>query len=209
MTTMNNGTQRKQLSTQLDRLDTILDGLADAIPEVIAQTVRDAVQAAVTEVLTNPVILEKLRPTATVQQPVPPQPSPKVQSRWQHFSGAVQTGWTWLTGRANAAWSTICQFAQSCAGGIVVGAANTWTWAQSVASSAWALLVLTWALLCHFRKPLLIASGVGVVVGVGCYFAGPAVASTVSGIAGFAGSLLSGRVRSVWSSAFALNSQQN
>ncbi|HKI30837.1 MAG TPA: hypothetical protein VKA46_03015 [Gemmataceae bacterium] len=50
----------------------------------------------------------------------------------------------------------------------------------------WFGLVMAWSLARHFRKPLLIA----LVIGVGCYLAGPAVASTVSGLAGFAGSLI-------------------
>ena len=39
------------------------------------------------------------------------------------------------------------------------------------------------------RRSLVVALGVGVVVGVGCFVAGPMVASTVSGFAGFVGSL--------------------
>jgi hypothetical protein len=39
------------------------------------------------------------------------------------------------------------------------------------------------------RRPLLLALGVGLVLGVGCYLAGPFLAATVSGLAGFAGSL--------------------
>ena len=47
-------------------------------------------------------------------------------------------------------------------------------------------LGLVWAL----RRPLLTALGVGAAVGLGCYLAGPVVASAVSGLAGFAGALL-------------------
>jgi hypothetical protein len=39
------------------------------------------------------------------------------------------------------------------------------------------------------RIPLLLALAVGLVLGVGGYLAGPFVAATVSGLAGFAGSL--------------------
>ena len=39
-------------------------------------------------------------------------------------------------------------------------------------------------------KPVLVALGVGITVGLGCYLAGPVIASAVSGLAGFAGSLL-------------------
>jgi hypothetical protein len=49
-----------------------------------------------------------------------------------------------------------------------------------------ALLLILWT----YRKPLLIAVTVGLVVGLGCYFAGPLVASTVSGLMGFLGALV-------------------
>jgi hypothetical protein len=52
----------------------------------------------------------------------------------------------------------------------------------------------------RLRRPLLVALASGLVIGLGCYLAGPAVASTVSGLAGFAGTLaasLVGRLRRV------------
>jgi hypothetical protein len=39
------------------------------------------------------------------------------------------------------------------------------------------------------RRSLGVALGIGVLVGVGCFVAGPVVASAVSGVAGFVGSL--------------------
>jgi hypothetical protein len=39
------------------------------------------------------------------------------------------------------------------------------------------------------RRSLGMALGIGVLVGVGCFVAGPVVASAVSGVAGFVGSL--------------------
>src|ERR1700719_4041634 len=65
---------RKTLSTQLDRLDEILDGLADNLNDAVAQAVKDAVgmavqeavQGVLTEVLSNPELLAKLRP-----EPIP------------------------------------------------------------------------------------------------------------------------------------------
>src|SRR6476619_824674 len=74
-TTHMNG-QRKTLATQLDRLDSILDGLAEALNEAVADAVRqsvaaavgEAVQAAVKEVLTHP---ELLRAAAAQAAPAP------------------------------------------------------------------------------------------------------------------------------------------
>ena len=51
---------------------------------------------------------------------------------------------------------------------------------------------LTVLLARRYRKPLLVAMAVGTAVGLGCYLAGPAVSSAVSGLAGFVGSLVAG-----------------
>src|SRR5215470_12639017 len=65
--TIDNGHgQRKQLSSQLDRLDTILDGLADALNEsvadavkdVVGQVVKESVETTIREVLGNPTLLQ-------------------------------------------------------------------------------------------------------------------------------------------------------
>ena len=76
MSTTNMNGQRKTLATQLDRLDSILDGLAEALNEAVADAVRqsvaaavgEAVQAAVKEVLTHP---ELLRAAAAQAAPAP------------------------------------------------------------------------------------------------------------------------------------------
>ena len=61
-----------------------------------------------------------------------------------------------------------------------------------------------WALLCgasgvawRARKPLLLALGVGAVLGLGCYLAGPVVSSAVSGFAGFVAALVASAVNSI------------
>src|SRR6476661_3311259 len=76
MSTTNLNGQRKTLATQLDRLDSILDGLAEALNEAVADAVRqsvaaavgEAVQAAIKEVLTHP---ELLRAAAAAAAPLP------------------------------------------------------------------------------------------------------------------------------------------
>src|SRR5262245_17521018 len=68
--TVPNGTARKSLAEQIDRLDNILDGLAEALNESVAAAVQQAVgeavaaavQAAVVEVLTNPELQKRLHP---------------------------------------------------------------------------------------------------------------------------------------------------
>ena len=71
------GQQRKTLASQLDRLDSILDGLdralAGAVQEAVSMAVKQAVQAVLTEVLTNRQLQEQLQQAA---QPGPPPEEP-------------------------------------------------------------------------------------------------------------------------------------
>jgi hypothetical protein len=75
-----NGTARKTLASQLNRLDGILDGLSEGLNQAVAQAVREAVglavqeavQAVLTELLTNPVLREQLQKAAP---PAPPPPA--------------------------------------------------------------------------------------------------------------------------------------
>src|SRR5215472_5821017 len=68
MNTVSNASPRKNLASQLDRLDRILDGLADGLNEAVAAAVKEAVGVAVeeavkglvAEVLANPELLAKL-----------------------------------------------------------------------------------------------------------------------------------------------------
>ena len=86
ITTMSgNGAQRKSLASQIDRLDSILDGLADAlnesiadaVKEVVGQVVREAVECTIKEVLASP---ELLRAALNKHAPaVTPAPAPQRQ----------------------------------------------------------------------------------------------------------------------------------
>src|SRR6516165_7488657 len=74
-TNISNGSQRRTLASQLDRLDTILDALSDGLHQAVTSAVQDAVERAVrealqqtiqglvSEVLTNPDALALLRAT--------------------------------------------------------------------------------------------------------------------------------------------------
>jgi hypothetical protein len=83
--TMNGRPQRKQLSDQLDRLDTMIDCLSDALPQAVADATREGTRSAVRdilgELLRDPEILNRLRealggpapaPAKPVQPPAPP-----------------------------------------------------------------------------------------------------------------------------------------
>ena len=73
--TMNGRPQRKQLSDQLDRLDTMIDCLSDALPQAVADATREGSRQAVREVLTelfgNPETLAKFRQTLGVPAAMP------------------------------------------------------------------------------------------------------------------------------------------
>src|SRR5947209_5822508 len=94
MTTTTNGQVRKTLATQLDRLDSILDGLSDGLNEAVAtavqQAVATAVQQAVVEVMTNAELERLLHPSAP-QPPTPPYPTPP-RSRGRQAGGWAGCG---------------------------------------------------------------------------------------------------------------------
>jgi hypothetical protein len=74
-----NGPARKTLASQLDRLDSILDGLSEglgdavssAVREAVGLAVREAVQAVLAELLTNPLLREQLQKAASPDPPPP------------------------------------------------------------------------------------------------------------------------------------------
>src|SRR5450432_2066002 len=75
--TMTNGrAPRKQLSDQLDRLDSIIDGLCDGLPAAVAaaaqEGTRQAVKDAIVEIISNP----ELRGLMQSFAPAVPTPAP-------------------------------------------------------------------------------------------------------------------------------------
>jgi hypothetical protein len=176
-TLTSNGTQRRTLSSQLDRLDGILDALSDGLNQAVAsavqntveQAVREAVQLAVqqavqglvSEVLTNPDALALLR-AALAPDPtmhVPPPPPPAPR----HPTGMG----AWLWDRARQACAALGRGASQAKSAVKVG--------LRIASP--------------YRKPLMIAAGVGTAVAVGACMADPWIAGPASWLAGFIGTL--------------------
>jgi hypothetical protein len=211
--TTSNGRVRKSLAEQIDRLDTILDTLGQGLNEAVATAVQDAVgvavteavtaavKAAVVEVLTNPDLLKRLRPQAT--------PAPSLLSRVAHHARSLCG---WLAGAAKAACSKVINLAEQVASRAVNVAkqaaskatqaakgyakavctrlVSTCRRAKALVGRIGTFLAVVADLGRQLRKRLLLALAVGVVVGVGCYLGGPVIASAVSGLAGFGGSLL-------------------
>jgi hypothetical protein len=182
---------RKSLASQLDRLDVILDtlgeGLNEAVATVVEQTVGKAVEVALKEVLTNPGVLRALRDQL---------PASRSESEASRASGPQPNLFQQALARARA---TVMRVAAVTATSFLT--ARAWVGpkvrqaAQRVAERCArirnrlsGLLSMLW----HGRKVVLAALGAGLLVGLGCYHAGPLVASTVSGLAAFAGSVAAG-----------------
>lgn len=116
MVTQTNGKpQRKQLSDQLDRFDSMLDGLSEALNETIADAVRDgtrlALKDAVIEILTDPALRAKLRDAT---EPVMAVPAPaKKPSFWQAAKARVAAAGHALKAGAAAVVTSVASAAMS------------------------------------------------------------------------------------------------
>jgi hypothetical protein len=172
---------RKQLSSQLDRLDTILDGLADALNEsvadavkdVVGQVVKESVETTIREVLGNPALLQAALEKHTPQPILTPKRSLKE---------VLKNALTTLV-------SVTCQAAGKARS--AVGWA--WSWAvnklrqglwlvKSGCQVAGHLIMSTTGYAWHCRWTCAAAVGSGVLSGVGVYYAGPVVASVLCGV---------------------------
>jgi hypothetical protein len=127
--TITNGTGRKSLANEIDRLQTTVaglgEGLRDAVREATSQAVREAVGELVSEVLTNPDIASMFR-AAQVQpaQADRPRPSPG--------GGLLGRLAGWLQKPlqlARQGWQTLCRYKGVAVAGLVAVAA--------VAVAAW------------------------------------------------------------------------
>jgi hypothetical protein len=179
--------QRPSLAQQIDRLDGILDNLSEGLQEAVAEAVKlavtKAVEAALVEVLTNP----ELRRHLTPEPPVTP--ARTSESRWGNIAGfarrcgcRVWSGAVWL-------WSAITALIVF----VLVAGQNVCQQVKrrvtSVARTIWWRGLSGVRFVRQVRRSLAVAMGIGVQVGIGCFVAGPVVASAVSGVAGFVGSL--------------------
>jgi hypothetical protein len=121
--TMNGRPQRKQLSDQLDRLDTMIDCLSEALPQAVADATREGTRSAVrdilSELLRDPEILARLRdalgsaaPTKP-SEPVAPAPTPTSTSHspgpslLTRVGGGLQRGASVAVAKGRQAFATI------------------------------------------------------------------------------------------------------
>src|ERR1700722_14194127 len=173
---LNGRVARKSLAEQIDRLDGILDGLAEALNGAVSDAVKDAVgqaaQVAVSEAVAatlQAVLTDPGFKTALAT-------SAAVQNNNAPQAQAPVPGIPAKLGTAFKGASTrLARVARSWLGGL-----------------ARAVNVVR-----RVRKPLALAVAVGVVIGLGCFLAGPAIAAGISGLAGFAASLTASALNAI------------
>jgi len=171
--TMNGKPQRKQLGDQLDRLDSIIDALAEGLPGAVADACRDGARAAVKdvliEVMTNPELRAMLAPQqthlpntpVTPPEPMPaPEPKPSLWSRLKAKAAAMRDSLTGAIAKAKEAVVTRCTAAKDTV--VAVGKAT---------GEAFPL-----------QRVGLVASSVGLVVGIACLLVPQTMSATVGAI---------------------------
>lgn len=105
--TLNGRPQRKSLASQLDRLDRILEALEDGLTSTVAQVVREAVtvavqqaiQAVIVEMMAQPELMQQLaRLNESVPVPVTNTPAgcSRVKEMWASLRRKLGLVWNWL-----------------------------------------------------------------------------------------------------------------
>ena len=173
------------------------DGLNEAVATVVQEAVGKAVELAVKEVLCNPDVLRAMRSQAAPQPTVEVQRSPtagRTDFLRRTWSFGHTTAGLWLgavSSRLGRARAWVAGKLWQAAGAVSAQARSVAANCDLACRTLGALLPLAW----QHRNQVAVATGVGTAVAVGCWWAGPAVASTVCGVAGFAGALVACMLR--------------
>jgi hypothetical protein len=171
-TTVTNGKPRKQLSDQLDRLDSILDAIAEGLPGAVTDACREgarqAVKDAIIEVLTNPELRALIAPrpeAIPTEVPIPPAlpPEPPKPSLWNRLKARLAAARDAITGAATRAKEAVASNCRAASDTVV---------AVGKASGE----ALPW------KRVLWVGAGVGLAVGVACLIAPHAVAAAVGAV---------------------------
>ncbi|HEY3789692.1 MAG TPA: hypothetical protein VGL71_12600 [Urbifossiella sp.] len=153
---------RKQLSAQLDRLDSIIDALAEGLPEAVAAAAREgthlAVKAAIVEIISNPELRGLFQPpTAVPGTPVamPIEVAPSTSARlWSRLKSKLASARVAITERFHTT------------------------------SEAISTTTKTLAAIMPLRRMVLVALGTGVAVATIGYAAPVGFAAILAGIGG-------------------------
>ena len=169
-TTATNGKpQRKQLSEQLDRLDSIIDCLAEGLNQAVADACREGTRLAVKdvliEVMSNPELRAMVAPHAPTPAPAPPDspPEPKKPGLWARVKAKVAAARSAVAGTVTRAKEAVVRRCVV-AGDTVVALGRMTGEALPV------------------RKVVLVGLGVGLVVGVACLVMPQTAAAVVGGV---------------------------
>lgn len=167
MTMVNGRPPRKQLSEQLDRLDSIIDALAEGLPAAVAAAAREgtqqAVKDAIVEIITNPELrglMQSITPAVPPPAPAATEPPPAAPGAW-------------------------CRLKAKLADARAAIAARYQTAKESVTTTTRTLSTLM-----PLRRIVLVAVGVGVVAAVLGYTAPAGVAAVIAGVGGMVSALV-------------------
>ena len=165
--TMNGKLPRKQLSDQLDRIDTLMDGLADALPEAVADACRDgarqAVKDAVLELLASPEIRALIAEVTNARAATSPEPAASKPSIW-----------TRVRAKLAAMRACIAEPIQKIKDAIT---SRVTTVAATLSFAARCLMAVM-----PFGKVLLIGAAVGLVVSIASYACPHSVSAVIAGL---------------------------
>jgi hypothetical protein len=211
-TLVNNGRlQRQTLSSQIDRLDSMLDGLAEnlndavagAVKDTVAQVVREAVEVAVKEVLSSPDLLRAALAKHMPPAP-PPLPVPAMPER-RSFKEVINAGWSWLckkaTTTASHATTALGKGISWCVEKVKNGWAALWNRRQGIVAACVGTVAAMGAVgmtLWNLRRSVSIALAAGLVAGVSGYVAGPVVCGLLSALGGLAVTLSTMILWPIW-----------
>jgi hypothetical protein len=222
-TTNANGQTRKNLASQLDRLDHILDGLADGLNEAVAGAVKEAVglavqqsiQAVLAEVLTNPDLLVMLRGLAALPATDPdataPPSGPRLGQRLGRVVEKVASGVRAAARACCQAGRQVRQSAENLLHQAGQACATLCRPVRRFAASAWGICRASWP----YKSRVLLAVGVAASAGPGAYAAGPWLAAVTGGLGGplltnaLRGACALQRQFAEWSAGWAVRSQHN
>ncbi|MFO0877878.1 MAG: hypothetical protein U0840_11035 [Gemmataceae bacterium] len=182
--TSNHRVARKTLADEIDRLSglaaTLNESIADAVQDVIGRAVGEAVEAAITKVLSSPALLQAALEKHTPSQPapVPPTPEPRKPSLKEKLANTCSCLRAKVARVVHLARKKLSEVRTS----VSQVASQATQVLAAVPSIARAVTRLVWT----FRKPGVVAVGVGLACGVACYLSGPLFASVANGVGGAA-----------------------
>ena len=192
-TMMNNGHQRKTLATQIDRLDIILDGLADALNEsvacavrdVVGQVVKEAVETTIREVLGNQELLQASlamhMPRVAQPAPIPVHSNPIKTAIGGALALLVQKS-AEIASKVKKTFGSAWSRSLVKLGDLVALVSSGWQCITSNFSAAGSMIRSAPSWIWRFRKSSLIATAVGMLAGLACFYSGPLIASIACGL---------------------------